>query len=77
MRLACTFALLAFTLAACGDPPPPPEKPKVGRDETQTIRNTDAIGYAGTGIANKVDGALNANDGRKDKLDANMESQGQ
>ena len=51
-------------LAACSskDEPPPPPKEKQGRAETQSIRNTEAIGYSGNAIANKVDDALNKND---------------
>jgi len=63
---------ISLSLAACGssqqDPPPPP-KAQQGRAETQGIRGTDAIGYSGSAIANKVDGALNANDGQKAKTD--------
>ena len=60
-----TWILIAsLVLAACSskDEPPPPPKEKEGRAETQSIRNTQAIGYDGKAIANKVDGALNAND---------------
>ena len=61
-HLASAAALLAL-LAACGkDEPPPPQKPPEGRTETQSIRNTEAIGYSGKAIANKVDDALNKND---------------
>ena len=59
------FALVgALLLAACShdEPPPPPKKEKQGRAETQSIRNTEAIGYSGNAIANKVDDALNKND---------------
>jgi PBP1b-binding outer membrane lipoprotein LpoB len=52
--------ILAVLLAACGaDEPPPPEKQEPqGRAETRSIRNTDAVGYSGSAIADKVDGAL-------------------
>lgn len=55
---------VALSLAACGgsDEPPPPPKAKEGRAETQSIRNTQAIGYDGKAIANKVDAALKANE---------------
>lgn len=55
-------ALVALTLllSACGSDEPPPPEPAAaaGRAETQAIRNTDAVGYAGSAIADKVDGAL-------------------
>jgi hypothetical protein len=55
----------AVLLAACqsDDPPPPPEA-QDGRAETQSIRNTQAIGYDGKAIADKVDDTLNKNDER-------------
>ena len=54
---------LALVLAACGqDEPPPPEKKPQGRAETQSIRNTEAVGYSGNAIADKVDTALDKND---------------
>ncbi len=46
-----------------------------GREETQGIRNTEAIGYAGDAIADKVDTALDANDQRKEQLDAEIDAQ--
>lgn len=53
-------------LAACGqqEEAPPPESPAQGRAETQSIRNTEAVGYDGAAIADKVDAALDANDQR-------------
>lgn len=69
------IAALLLPLAACQ---PNAEPKKVddaqGRAETQGIRNTEAIGYAGDAIANKVDGALNANDQRKADLDAQLKA---
>lgn len=75
-RLALSFAVAAVSLAACGKQPevPKPGEPQ-GRAETQAIRNTEAVGYAGDAIANKVDGALDANDARKDQLDKAMDAQ--
>lgn len=68
--------LLPLTLAACGKPlePPKPGEPQ-GRAETQNVRNVDVLGYSGAGVANKVDGALDANDARKAELDAAMDAQ--
>ena len=71
------IALLTATLllASCSrqeDPTPP--APQQGRAETQGIRNTDAIGYSGSAIANKVDGALDANDEQKKKMDQALQN---
>jgi hypothetical protein len=55
--------LLAALLAGCGDEPPPQEKKAPeGRAETKGIRNTEAVGYSGQAIADKVDTALDKND---------------
>lgn len=63
--------VLALFLAACGAPEEPPAETKQpqGRAETQSIRNTDAVGYSGSEIADKVDGALNANEERNKQLE--------
>jgi len=75
MRIALSLALLA-TLSACGNAPeaPKPAEPQ-GRAETQSIRNTEAVGYAGDAIANQVDAALDANDQRKAGLDSAIDAQ--
>ena len=55
------IVVLALALGACSskEQPPPPEKPPEGRAETQSIRNTEAVGYGGDAVADKVDDALN------------------
>lgn len=54
---------LGLLLAACSAPEePPPDAPPGGRAETQSIRNTDAVGYEGKAVADKVDQALDKND---------------
>lgn len=64
------FVAATVLLPACGkSTPDTPVKPIAGREETQGIRRTDAIGYSGSAIANKVDGALNANDRQMEKTD--------
>lgn len=75
MRKSCL--LMPLLLVACGVPPDDrePVAAPEGRAETQNIRNTDAIGYGGTGIANKLDAALDANDRRRDELDAQLDAQ--
>ena len=61
--------MLTAVLSACGSSEPPPPAAPQGRAETQGIRRTEAIGYSGNAIANKVDGALNQNDEQKKKMD--------
>lgn len=58
------IAAFALLLAACGaaEPPPPAPEPPKSRAETQTLRNTEAVGYGGDAIADKVDAALDKND---------------
>ncbi len=75
MRLL-TLVVLLTALTACGKQPeaPKPGEPQ-GRAETQPIRNTEAIGYAGNAIADKVDGTLDANDQRKAELDSAIDAQ--
>ena len=62
-----------FNAPSGGGMPQPaytPTRSTQGREETRNIRNTEAIGYSGNAIANEVDSALDANDQRKDQLDA-------
>jgi hypothetical protein len=57
---------LALLLAACSsdEPPPAEQKAPAGRAETQSIRNTEAVGYSGDAVADKVDDALKKNEER-------------
>jgi hypothetical protein len=66
--------LLATLLTACGGGEAPPAERAEGREETRSIRNTEAIGYAGDAIADRVDGALDANDQRRDQLDEDIDA---
>lgn len=69
------FIAAVALLPACGKKTPDkPVEPIAGRAETQGIRRTDAIGYSGSAIANKVDGALNANDNQKARTDQALEN---
>ena len=72
MRIGIACVAAALLLGACGpsasDAPPPAEKDKKGRQETQAIRNTQAIGVSGEAMANKVDKALEANDQHNQQL---------
>lgn len=69
----------AALLAACHpkDKPQHVDQPPQGREETRGIRNTEAVGYAGNAIADKVDAALDANDQAKQKIDAAEAQQAQ
>jgi len=75
------IALLASLLAACGVPEDESGKRQSlageGREETRSIRNTENIGYSGNAIADKVDGALDANDQRVDELNKQLDAAGQ
>ena len=56
------IVVLMLALGACSakeEPPPPAEAPPEGRAETQSIRNTEAVGTGGAAVADKVDDALN------------------
>lgn len=71
--IAATLAA-AVTLGACKQPEE--ERPRVdepaseGREETRTIRNTEHIGYGGNAIADKVEGAMDAGEAARQRLDA-------
>ncbi|MFA5938268.1 MAG: hypothetical protein WC809_02840 [Sinimarinibacterium sp.] len=77
--LCATLAAALLGLGGCGQSPEEPRKPRSteGREETRNIRNTEAIGYAGNAIADKVDSALDTNDQRKEQLDEELEAQEQ
>ena len=81
MRPALRGAGLALVLLAggCGgeEPPPPEPKEPQGRAETRSIRNTDAVGYSGSAVADKVDGALTANEEAEKKRREEAERAGQ
>jgi outer membrane biogenesis lipoprotein LolB len=72
--------LAGLVLNACSRPEPAkPAEPEAGayqgREETRTLQNADNIGYDGTGIQKKLDGALDKNDQRSADLDAQIEAQ--
>ncbi|NGY04745.1 hypothetical protein [Solimonas terrae] len=77
--IICAAALSALLLSACHpkEQPEHVDKQQQGRDETQGIRNTEAVGYAGNAIADKVDAALDANDQAKQKMDDAIDAQTQ
>jgi hypothetical protein len=58
--LTLLVAAALAALAACAEPPPPEPLPEKGRAETQGIRNTEAIGYAGDHMADRIDESLDA-----------------
>jgi hypothetical protein len=67
----------ALLLSACDERQqrPPPKRAEQGREETRSIRNTEAIGYSGNAIADKIDGALDTSEQRKQELDRALEQQ--
>lgn len=75
MKIPVVALFLSAGLAACGAPEEPPAEPKPpqGRAETRSIRNTDAVGYSGSEIADKVDGALDASEERNKRLEQEAE----
>jgi hypothetical protein len=65
MHTKFALILAVAVLGACSsDEPPPEKKAPEGRAETRGIRNTEAIGYDGKAIADKVDQGLDANERR-------------
>ncbi len=75
MRALLAAAMLSsLALSACGKPAAPPQAEEEGRPETRSIRNTEAIGYDGAAIADKVDAALDAGEARKQQLDAELDA---
>ncbi len=72
MRYVTASAMLATALliSACeSEERPRAAATQEGREETRGIRNTEAIGYAGDAVADRVDAALDANDRRREQLD--------
>ena len=80
-NLPLCLALLGGLLAACGGARDEAGKPESragdGRAETQGIRNTENVGYAGNAVGAKVDAALDANDDRQRNLDQQLDAAGQ
>lgn len=77
--IICAGVASAALLSACHpkNPPEHVDQQQQGREETQGIRNTEAIGYAGNAIGDKVDAALDANDQAKQKMDDAIDAQTQ
>jgi len=74
MRMASL--LLVAAIAACADDEPPPPEPEArGRAETRSIRNTEAIGYSGDAIADKLDASLEAQEEAERRRRAQAEQQ--
>lgn len=67
---------LVLLLCACSaEEPPPEQKPPEGRAETQSIRNTEAVGTSGKAIADKVDAGIKANEEQVKKTERESEEQ--
>lgn len=71
--------VLALLLAACGpdEPPPAEKKAPQGRAETQSIRNTEAVGYSGNAVADRVDDGLNKNEAAEKKRQEEADKAGE
>lgn len=72
-RLLVSLALLVSACGPAEEPAPPPPPP--GRTETQSIRNTDAVGTGGAAIADKVDAAIDTTEEADRKLKEEAERQ--
>ncbi|MCI0749112.1 MAG: hypothetical protein L0Y32_01020 [Nevskiales bacterium] len=66
-----------LALSACGPEEETPATPpdERGRAETRLIRNTEAVGYSGEAIADKVDAALDANEVHAEQVRQQVEEQ--
>ena len=62
MKRVLTVLVVLASACSAEEPPPPQPKAQQGRAETQSIRNTDAVGYSGSAIADQVDATLNKAD---------------
>lgn len=78
IRRTILFVALALLLACSAQEAPTAETaPIEGREETRALRNTEAVGYSGDAIADKVDGALDASEKRKADMDRAADEQPQ
>lgn len=62
-----TALYLGAVLGACSEAPAPAPEKK-GREETRGVRGSEAIGYSGEAIADRVDATLDANEERERRL---------
>lgn len=76
-RLSCLLAAAVLAGCSSSEPEEPADAAPEGRAETRSIRNTEAVGYDGNAIADKVDGALDATEKRKEQGDREAEEQTQ
>lgn len=67
-RLSIAALSAGMLLGACGGNADDAPMHSEGREETHNIRNTEAIGYSGDAIADKIDAALDANDAHNERL---------
>ncbi|MBP6533563.1 MAG: hypothetical protein KAZ45_01095 [Arenimonas sp.] len=71
---------LYIGVTGCSNSPPPEAEQEnsagyQGREDTQSLRNADAVGYDGAAIQKKLDAALDKNDQRAADIDAQIEAQ--
>ena len=74
-RLLVSLALLVSACGPAEEPAPATPPPPTGRAETQSIRNTDAVGTGGAAIADKVDAAIDTTEEADRKLKEEAERQ--
>jgi hypothetical protein len=62
-------AVLVLALSACSKHEDEHERQPRAKNELELIRNTEKIGYSGGAVADKVQGAIDANKGRPEHLE--------
>ena len=75
VHLALLIVLCACSKSTPAEKAPETESTYQGREETRALQNADNIGYDGTGIQKKLDGALDKNDQRADELNRQIDEQ--
>jgi hypothetical protein len=69
MKAIALPLVVALALVACGQHEDDHERQPKAKNELELIRNTEKIGYSGGAVADKVQGAIDANKGRPEHLE--------
>ena len=69
MKAIALAAVLVVTLTACGRSEDDHERQPRAKNDLELIRNTEKIGYSGDAVADKVQGAIDANANRPEHLE--------